>query len=163
LCQNRGITDNCVIFSSCNLLAEMPGHVALSGNVFHLRVVSRGLRRRAAGGTAEAGCRAADFHRDRCRFLDGRGHQAHKTAQGERFDASKLTAAHRTLPLNTTVRVTNVANRKTIKVRINDRGPYVRTRIIDLSERAARDLDIAEDGTARVRLEVFASDQADGG
>jgi rare lipoprotein A len=93
----------------------------------------------------------------------GRGHQAHKTAQGERFDASKLTAAHRTLPLNTAVRVTNVANQKTIKVRINDRGPYVRTRIIDLSERAARDLDIAEDGTARVRLEVFASDQADGG
>jgi rare lipoprotein A len=92
----------------------------------------------------------------------GREHQGQKTAQGERFDMNKLTAAHRTLPLNTTVRVTNVANQKSIKVRINDRGPFVKTRIIDLSARAARALEIAEDGTAEVRLEVFASDQAAG-
>jgi rare lipoprotein A len=90
----------------------------------------------------------------------GRKHQGQKTAQGERFDMNKLTAAHRTLPLNTTVRVTNMANQKSVKVRINDRGPFVKARIIDLSARAARELEIAEDGTAEVRLEVFASDQA---
>lgn len=89
----------------------------------------------------------------------GRDHQGKKTAAGERFDMNKLTAAHRTLPLNTTVRVTNLENRKTVKVRINDRGPYVKMRIIDLSSRAARELGMADDGTVQVRLEVFASDQ----
>ncbi|HEX3501376.1 MAG TPA: septal ring lytic transglycosylase RlpA family protein, partial [Stellaceae bacterium] len=93
----------------------------------------------------------------------GRAHHGRITAQGERFDMNKLTAAHRTLPLNTTVRVTNVANRKMVKVRINDRGPYVKSRIIDLSARAARELGIAENGAAEVRIEVFASDQANGG
>src|SRR4051794_15336802 len=92
----------------------------------------------------------------------GRGHQGKTTAQGERFDRNKLTAAHRTLPLDTTVRVTNVVNQKMVKVRINDRGPFVKARIIDLSERAARELEITEDGTAKVRIEVFASDQASG-
>jgi rare lipoprotein A len=89
----------------------------------------------------------------------GRDHQGKKTAAGERFDMNKLTAAHRTLPLNTMVRVTNMQNRKTVKVRINDRGPYVKTRIIDLSSRAARELGMADDGTVEVRLEVFAADQ----
>jgi rare lipoprotein A len=89
----------------------------------------------------------------------GRDHQGKRTAAGERFDMNQLTAAHRTLPLNTMVRVTNIENQKTVKVRINDRGPYARTRIIDLSSRAARALDIVDDGMAKVRLEVFASDQ----
>jgi rare lipoprotein A len=88
----------------------------------------------------------------------GRGHQGKTTAQGEPFDMNKLTAAHRTLPLDTTVRVTNLANHKTVKVRINDRGPYVAGRVIDLSARAAKQLEIA-DGIARVRIEVFTSDQ----
>ncbi len=92
----------------------------------------------------------------------GRDHQGLKTAAGERFDMRKLTAAHRTLPLDTVVRVTNVDNQRTVKVRINDRGPYARNRIIDLSLQAARALDIGDDGTARVRLEVFASDQGGG-
>jgi rare lipoprotein A len=88
----------------------------------------------------------------------GRNHQDKKTAEGERFDMSKLTAAHRTLPLDTTVRVTNLENHKSVKVRINDRGPYIAGRVIDLSARAARELEI-DDGIARVRVEVFASDQ----
>ncbi len=92
----------------------------------------------------------------------GANHQGKVTAQGERFDMNKLTAAHRSLPLDTVVRVTNVANQKTVKVRINDRGPYVRSRIIDLSSRAAQALAIGEGGAAAVRLEVFASDQAGG-
>jgi hypothetical protein len=88
----------------------------------------------------------------------GRAHHGKTTAQGEPFDMTKLTAAHRTLPLDATVRVTNLANRKTVKVRINDRGPYVGGRVIDLSARAAKELEI-DDGVARVRVEVFASDQ----
>jgi rare lipoprotein A len=88
----------------------------------------------------------------------GRAHHGKTTAQGEPFDMTKLTAAHRTLPLDTTVRVTNLANRKTVKVRINDRGPYVAGRVIDLSARAAKELAIA-DGITRVRIEVFTSDQ----
>jgi peptidoglycan lytic transglycosylase len=88
----------------------------------------------------------------------GRSHQGKTTAQGERFDMNMLTAAHRTLPLGTTVRVTNLENQKSVKVRINDRGPYIVGRIIDLSARAARELEI-DDGLARVRIEVFASDQ----
>jgi rare lipoprotein A len=93
----------------------------------------------------------------------GRDHQGQRTALGERFDMNKLTAAHRSLPLDTTVRVTNLANQKTVKVRINDRGPFVKSRIIDLSARAARELGMIDDGAAEVRLEVFASDQASGG
>ena len=89
----------------------------------------------------------------------GSEHQGRITASGERFDMNSLTAAHRTLPFNTVVRVTNVANQRTVTVRINDRGPAVRTRIIDLSSRAASVLALGE-GTAEIRLEVFASDQS---
>jgi rare lipoprotein A len=88
----------------------------------------------------------------------GSDHQGRITASGERFDMNALTAAHRTLPFNTIVRVTNLANQKTVTVRINDRGPFVGARIIDLSSRAARDLALGE-GTGEIRLEVFASDQ----
>jgi rare lipoprotein A len=88
----------------------------------------------------------------------GPGHQGKTTAAGERFDMNGLTAAHRTLPLDTTVRVTNLENQKSVKIRINDRGPYVAGRVIDLSARAAREIAIG-DGLARVRIEVFASDQ----
>jgi rare lipoprotein A len=70
-----------------------------------------------------------------------------------------MTAAHRTLPLNTIVRVTNLETRKTVKIKVNDRGPFTGGRIIDLSERAARELGIVEDGVAQVKLEVFDSDQ----
>ena len=88
----------------------------------------------------------------------GPGHQGKTTAAGERFDMNGLTAAHRTLPLDTIVRVTNLENRKSVKIRINDRGHYVAGRVIDLSARAAREIAIG-DGLARVRIEVFASDQ----
>ena len=82
------------------------------------------------------------------------------TAEGERFDMNALTAAHRTLPLDSLVRVTNLENGRSVVVRINDRGPYARGRIIDLSARAARDLGMKEDGLARVRLELVNKGQA---
>jgi|SRR5690348_14580494 len=77
-----------------------------------------------------------------------------QTADGERFDMNALTAAHRTLPFNTYVRVTDLANGRSVVVRINDRGPYDGHRVIDLSARAARELGITYHGTARVRIEL---------
>jgi len=92
----------------------------------------------------------------------GRHHQGRSTASGERFDVHALTAAHRTLPFDTVVRVTRLDTGRTVTVRINDRGPYGRGRVIDLSAAAARALDVAEDGEAEVRIEEFRSDQPDG-
>jgi rare lipoprotein A len=89
----------------------------------------------------------------------GKTHQGRTTANGEAFDMNAMTAAHRTLPFGTVVRVTNLANNRMDKIRINDRGPYVKGRIIDLSARAARALGMADDGVAKVRIEQYASDQ----
>lgn len=85
------------------------------------------------------------------------GHPYHgrRAANGEVYDMEKFTAAHRTLPFDTWVRVRNLANGKTVEVRITDRGPFVRGRIIDLSRAAARQIDMIGPGTARVRLEVI--------
>src|ERR1700689_2357946 len=81
------------------------------------------------------------------------------TASGEAYSPTKLTAAHRTLPFGTLVRVTNLANGRTIVVRINDRGPFVKSRVIDLSQAAAQQLQFS--GLAPVSLEtVGASDSA---
>lgn len=89
----------------------------------------------------------------------GPSHQGKPTADGERFDQHAMTAAHRSLPFDTVLRVTNLENGRTVKVRVNDRGPYVKGRIIDLSAAAGAALGMREDGVATVRLEAFASDQ----
>ncbi len=75
-----------------------------------------------------------------------------KTASGERFRNSKLTAAHKTLPFGTKVKVTNRRNGKSVKVRINDRGPFIAGRIIDLSKKAAKKIDIDKEGVGMVRI-----------
>ena len=80
--------------------------------------------------------------------------ESQMTASGERFNKNAMTAAHRTLPMGTRVRVTNTKNGKSVIVRINDRGPYGHGRIIDLSEAAAKQLDMIDAGTAPVTLEV---------
>lgn len=77
------------------------------------------------------------------------------TSNGEVFNMDDLTAAHRTFPFGTSVRVTNLENKKAVVVRINDRGPFKDGRIIDLSLAAAKELDLIRNGTARVRLEVL--------
>ena len=84
----------------------------------------------------------------------GREFRGNRTADGERFDMNAMTAAHRTLPFNTYVRVTDLATDRSVVVRINDRGPYAGDRIIDLSAGAARALGITDDGVARVRIEL---------
>ena len=86
----------------------------------------------------------------------GGGHHGGPTASGERFNKHALTAAHRTLPMNTRVRVTNERNDKSVIVRINDRGPFGnKRRIIDVSEAAARQLGMIEAGVVPVRVEVL--------
>lgn len=81
--------------------------------------------------------------------------QPQMTASGERFNKNSLTAAHRTYPMGTRVLVTNVSNGNSVVVRINDRGPYVRGRIIDLSKAAAQQIGMIRSGVAKVRLERF--------
>ena len=76
-----------------------------------------------------------------------------KTANGEVFNQNKLTAAHRTLPLGATAEVTNVTNGKSVEVKINDRGPYVNGRVIDLSRAAAIRLGMKDAGLARVQIQ----------
>ena len=78
-----------------------------------------------------------------------------KTASGETYNRRGRTAAHRTLPFDTRVKVTHLGNGKSVWVRINDRGPMVETRIIDLSGAAARQIGMTGSGTARVRLEIY--------
>jgi rare lipoprotein A len=85
------------------------------------------------------------------------------TANGEMYDGNQLTAAHKTLPMPVNVRVTNLDNGKSLIVRVNDRGPYARGRIIDLSKRAAELLDVVQTGTARVRVTYLARADVNGG
>lgn len=80
--------------------------------------------------------------------------QGRKTANGEIFDTNKLTAAHKTLPFNTVVKVTNLQNSKAVTVRINDRGPFVAGRVIDLSYAAAEVLEMTLAGVADVKIEI---------
>lgn len=79
----------------------------------------------------------------------------HRTASGERFNVNALAAAHRNLPFGSAVRVVDLKTGKSIIVRINDRGPYIRGRIIDLTAGAARELGIYQRGIAAVRIEVL--------
>jgi len=85
----------------------------------------------------------------------GKPYHGRRTANGEIYNMRKLTAAHQTLPFDTRVRVTNLRNGRSVGVRINDRGPFVKGRIIDLSWAAARKLKMVEDGIAPVGLELL--------
>ena len=107
-------------------------------------------------------------YRKRARLLDSETHtlkgiasyygsdfHGKKTASGERYNMYALTAAHKTLPFNTKVKVTNVENKKSVIVRINDRGPFKRGRIIDLSFGAAKKIDLVQAGSVKVRIEIL--------
>jgi rare lipoprotein A len=84
----------------------------------------------------------------------GEAHDGLPTASGEIFDRTRYTAAHRTLPIGTRLRVTNLENGRVVRVRVNDRGPYVAGRILDLSQEAARTLGMVERGVVMVQLDV---------
>lgn len=85
----------------------------------------------------------------------GPGFHGRRTANGEVFDTNELTMAHRTLPFGTEVRVTNLANGRSVVLRVNDRGPYVRGRIADLSHAAAARLGFVDHGVTRARIELI--------
>jgi rare lipoprotein A len=86
----------------------------------------------------------------------GRFHQGRPTASGEPYDMNRLTAAHRRLPLGSRVKVTNLENGREAEVLINDRGPFVGGRILDMSAKGAKELGFTNAGTAPIRLEVEA-------
>jgi rare lipoprotein A len=102
--------------------------------------------------TAQAKPKAFVFQRGIATWYGGRFH-GRRTASGEAFNAYTLTAAHRTLPFGTRVRVTNLNNGRSVIVRINDRGPYTKGRILDMSRAAAQQ--IWMNGTALVTIEVL--------
>ena len=85
----------------------------------------------------------------------GPGFHGNRTANGEVYDQYELTAAHPSLPHGTRAMVTNLENGRAVEVRINDRGPFVGGRIIDLSKRVARDLGIVEKGVTKVRIRIL--------
>lgn len=105
-----------------------------------------------ASATAQVQVGKASFYADKF--------EGSPTASGEKYKASKLTAAHKTLPFGTKVRVTNLANNESVVVTINDRGPFVEGRIIDVSKSAAEKLSFFNQGTAEVKLEIV--DATDG-
>ncbi len=92
----------------------------------------------------------------------GKDFHGKKTSNGEIYDMYARTAAHKTLPMGIMVRVTNLENGKVLKARINDRGPFVQGRIIDLSYTLAKELDIVRPGTAQVRVEALGFQETDG-
>ena len=89
----------------------------------------------------------------------GPGFHGKKTASGEPFDQGKLTAAHKTIPLGTKAKVTNLQNGNTVEVEINDRGPYVGQRVIDVSRAAANALGFVESGLTLVRIELLTEER----
>lgn len=99
------------------------------------------------GGSGASESGKASYYGDR--------HHGQKTASGERFNQNALTAAHRSLPFGTRVRVTNLNNERSVVVRINDRGPFVRGRVIDVSRAAAERLDMLRAGVVPVRIETL--------
>ena len=107
--------------------------------------IARAARDRARKALRESGW--ASFY--------GREFYTRRTASGERMDPNQLTAAHRTLPFGTRVRVTNLANGKRVVVRITDRGPFEKGRVLDVTPAAARKLGFANAGLAHVRLDVL--------
>lgn len=109
----------------------------------------------ACGGAAAVGKAPGSTVTGKASWYGGKFH-GRKTASGERFNKNALTAAHRTLPFGTRVRVTNLGNKKSVIVRITDRGPFGRReRIIDVSEAAAARLGMKRAGVARIRLQVL--------
>jgi len=86
----------------------------------------------------------------------GQEFQGNRTASGELFDLNGLTAAHPTLPFGTTIRVTNLRNHRSILLRVNDRGPHLGKRLLDVSRRAAQRLGFVRSGTTQVRVEIVA-------
>ncbi|MFB6290563.1 MAG: septal ring lytic transglycosylase RlpA family protein [Candidatus Bipolaricaulia bacterium] len=97
---------------------------------------------------------AGDFYQTGVASWYGPNFQGKTTASGEVFDMNELTAAHKSLPFNTKVKVVDLSSGNQVVVRINDRGPFIKDRVIDLSRKAAKKLGIIDSGTAKVGLKI---------
>lgn len=97
----------------------------------------------------------ADYYQVGIASWYGPNFHGNRTANGEIFDMNKMTAAHKSLPFETKVRVTDLKSNRSVTVRINDRGPFIKGRILDLSRRAAEKLGIIDTGTAEVGLQII--------
>lgn len=134
---------------------------ALMATAFFLTNARAGISVHAEQGAGSTAKAPAAHHQHWFQF--GRaswyGHalQGLPTATGEPYDMNAMTCAHRTLPLGSLVRVTNLRNHRSLVLRVNDRGPMVETRVVDLSYAAARRLGFSQRGTARVRLDLVDS------
>ncbi len=111
-------------------------------------------RDRARYKTAAFGKNGSQIETGKASYYSDKLH-GKKTASGEPYDRTKLTAAHRTLKFGTKVKVTNLANNRSVVVRINDRGPAIKARIIDLSRAAAEQIGVIQAGVADVRIEIL--------
>ena len=111
----------------------------------------------ALGAGVDTPAAAADYDRTGLASWYGKRYHGRTTASGARFDMNAMTAAHRSLPFGTRVRVTNLANRRSVVVTINDRGPYAGRRIIDVSRHAAERLGMVRKGVVRVRVHTVAA------
>ncbi|MDA0339426.1 MAG: septal ring lytic transglycosylase RlpA family protein [Proteobacteria bacterium] len=150
----------CLILVSCGSTRTTPGKASLSsGDGGHYKVGSpytvRGVRYVPREDTRYDERGIASWY--------GPKFHGRRTANGEIFDMYQVSAAHKTLPMPIMVRVTNLDNGKSLVARLNDRGPYVSSRIIDMSYRAAQLLDFVERGTARVRVQYFGPAPVGGG
>jgi rare lipoprotein A len=145
-----------VALASAGLMSSTPGHALMPDNV--LAVVET-----AQDPVAPAEIVAPAIVEEGKEIGEGEasyyGNElaGNRTASGERFNPRAMTAAHRTLPLGSKLRVTNKSNGKSVVVRINDRGPFVRSRLIDVSYAAAQQINMIRSGHARVRLELLSS------
>ena len=102
----------------------------------------------------QAQYKVGQTHSGKCSYYASKFH-GRPTASGEKYDKTKYTAAHRKLPFGTILLVTNLVNKKTVEVKVNDRGPFKPERIVDLSEVAAKEIDMIRSGIVKVKIEIL--------
>lgn len=136
----------------CISLMLLPGCAGPTNYKPDHEIVSHGLARNEIATHQEPKTRP--YYQRGLASYYGKGFQNKKTASGERFNLHSMTAAHKTLPFGTKVIVKNLRNGKTVKVRINDRGPFVKGRVIDLSKAAFSQIASLEEGLARVEVRI---------
>lgn len=133
---------------------SLPGKRAGRSALVLAMLICLGACFSSSGGSTHAGTQVAHSQVGLASWY-GKPFHGRTTASGERYDMHALTAAHRTLAFGTRVRVVNLKNGKSVVVRINDRGPFVKGRIVDVSRRAADQLAFRQDGVTKVRVEVL--------
>ncbi|WP_456485141.1 septal ring lytic transglycosylase RlpA family protein [Hydrogenimonas sp.] len=153
-----------LLFGGCSHRGYIPANGSISNPVVSTQRSSKAIHRATLRPYTVNGKRyyptvvSVGWRQDGIASWYGPNFHGGTTSNGERYNMYAMTAAHKTLPMNTMVKVTNKRNGRSVVVRINDRGPFVQRRIVDLSYAAARKLGIDKTGTAPVRLEVLGFD-----